>query len=128
MKKPPPSIDLGPEDMPDLQTLTPAELNLVPFEKMFWMCGVDHCTCYSGVRDYGIGNLFYWPRRSGSPWINCRLRVMICYKHWVKYRRFFDNIERTDVAKPKYYYTVMPVTRERLRELIKENKIKSNDS
>lgn len=119
-----PAMDLG-DEIPDIQSLTPAELDLVPYEKKYLLCGVDNCCSYSAVRDYGLGNVFYWPR-GNKPWMNCRIYFRICAKHWKMYRRFWDNQRREDVAAPKSYECKIPVTKEQLKIIIAEIKQSTN--
>ncbi len=69
--------DLGPEDVPDIKTLSREELDKVPFEVMKWECCVEGCAHFTRIRDYGILPVIYWRRE----WVNLQQHIFFCQRH-----------------------------------------------
>lgn len=81
MKETPPQLEAS--DMPDPRKMSREELALVPFDKWRLFCGVEGCTHFTHVRDYGIWPLLSWGNMRG--WIRVDLQRFICAKHWKIY-------------------------------------------
>lgn len=71
-------LDLEPEDMPDLRSLTPEELEKVPFVVLRWHCCVKDCDRFTRVKDYGILPVVLWRHK----WQNLAKYVFYCADHW----------------------------------------------
>lgn len=78
-------FDIDPEF--DLRKMTPAELDMVPFDVRHWCCGVDRCLSFSKVKCYGNFPLFYWRKQ----WIDPFETFRICGKHWKQYAAYWKS-------------------------------------
>ena len=70
--------ELGPEDMPDIETLSHEELQKVPFDKVKWFCCVENCKGFTTIQDFGIAPRFYWQKK----WFNLSQNDFFCSRHW----------------------------------------------
>lgn len=82
MKEPIPKIDLEMSDVADIQSLSAAELNLVPFNKKKWVCGVGGCIKHTGIKDYGISPQYNWR----GIWVNITEEFFLCSNHFKQYK------------------------------------------
>lgn len=74
---------LEPEDMPDVRSLTPEELALVPCDIGKWRCAAEDCRCYARVKDYGIYPMVQFRR---NDWVDVTRNLLFCAQHWKLYR------------------------------------------
>lgn len=82
MKEPIPKIDLEMSDVTDIQSLSPDELKLVPFDKKKWICGVVGCGKHTTIKDYGIPPQYNWR----GAWIDITTEVFLCANHFKQYK------------------------------------------
>lgn len=90
MKEPIPNIDLELSDVTDIQSLSPAELKLVPFDKKKWYCCVEGCNRYTNVKYYGPGA----PVLCHGFWEDVTDRIFFCPNHWKQYKASGEKIEQ----------------------------------
>lgn len=76
----------------DIKSLTPDELEQVPFDGVRWQCKIKFCKCYTRMRDYGMHPVYYHKRGVKNPvngidhWINITEIFLMCSKHWKRYK------------------------------------------
>lgn len=100
----------------ELKSMTDEELNKVPYEVKFWICGVDNCCSKSEIRDYGIHPEYYWRRSNKDKWIDIMTEFRICSKHWRMYNQFWKDKTGKE---PESMNCMWPVTKEELPYMIK---------
>lgn len=103
MKPKPPQLEL--EDMIDIRSLSHEELLKVPYEPMWWHCGVDGCTAKCEVRFYGQYPYYYWARR--KEWINIETTFRYCDRHGKMYKDFFRK--KPGAKEPENICRCMPI-------------------
>lgn len=70
------------EAVKELLNMTPAELDLVQYTPVYWICGCKNCNRKTQTRDYGIAPLYYHKR---IKWFNTTETFFLCAKHWKIY-------------------------------------------
>jgi hypothetical protein len=90
VKEPIPHIDLELSDVAHIQSLTPDELKLVPFDKKKWQCCVEGCNRYTNVRYYGPDTPVYWQ----GQWVDLSDQIFFCPIHWKQYKASGEKIEQ----------------------------------
>lgn len=88
MKEPAPKIDLELSDVADIQSLSPDELKLVPFDKKKWQCCIEGCKRFTNVKYYGPDTPVYWQ----GQWENLSDRIFFCHIHWKQYKASGEKI------------------------------------
>lgn len=70
-----------------------SDLPGLPFKPVKWVCMVEGCSCYTGLRDYGIFPYYFWPvkvKRSKDSWRGGWTEYThgyICSKHFPEYKK-----------------------------------------
>lgn len=64
----------------ELKSMSRAELDLVPYETVKWVCQAKGCCNGTKVRDYGIAPE-YWSQRLKEPFFDVSLYFWMCSKH-----------------------------------------------
>lgn len=91
--------DLDESDMPDIRSLTPEELEKVPFDKVKWCCCIKHCGGSTVLKDYGIRPWFRWRKR----WLFIKPRIYFCGKHSKRYRKKYNFTDIWWAYVPTHY-------------------------
>ncbi len=68
------------EAVRELKRMSDEELLLVPYTELKWVCQTKGCTNGTIVRDYGIGPIYFHPRKS-IRWFDIRTWYWSCCKH-----------------------------------------------
>lgn len=80
-----------------LFSMTPAELDKIPFDIILWRCKIKCCKHTTRVRDYGVRPYFYHTRFG---WINQIHNFFLCGGHTKAYKtRWNSDNEKTPLRK-----------------------------
>lgn len=77
------------EAIQELKAMSDEELDLVEYERKFWLCSGKGCANGTAVRDYGIAPTFYRPTKSKTKkrWFDTSWFFWCCSKHNRAYKR-----------------------------------------
>lgn len=112
-----PKIEL--EDVADIMCLSVEELDKVPYEEKFWLCGVEDCTHWTKIRDYGLHPVYYW--KSHRCWVNVSNEFMFCGACNKRYKLKFRFKYNLSIAVKTF--CIMPVKKEELHHMMHEKQI-----
>lgn len=72
-------------DVDDIKSLSHQELQNVPFDEKYWICGIGICIHKTVIRDYGIHPFYYWnPKKC---WVDILHEFMYCASCGKKYKK-----------------------------------------
>lgn len=92
-----PCIDIDKrEAVREMKRMTDEELELVPFTPMKWQCQGKGCTNGTIVRDYGIGPIYFHPRKN-IRWFDIRTMYWCCSKHNKLFKRLLKSFLRVRI-------------------------------
>lgn len=99
-------------DVVDIKSLSHRELQTVPFDEKFWICGIGICIHKTTIRDYGIHPFYYWnPKKI---WIDVLREFFYCGSCAKKYGKLIKK----DKPIPEPVHCMWPVTKEELPFMI----------
>lgn len=101
------------EAIAQLKGMSLGQLELVPYEKVKWMCCCKGCNRYTGARSFGLPDLF-WHKRHG--WFDPNMTILFCAVHWKFWKRLLKNYTE-DHARRK----LVDYGKERIIHLIENN-------
>jgi len=80
-----------------------SDLPYLPYKLVKWTCCMPGCKCGTSIRDYGLGDYYYWPvkvRRMKNGW---RGGWMEC-SHWYLCSRHYKLFQDRQLALPYLNY------------------------
>jgi hypothetical protein len=77
-----------------LKQMKPAQLDVTPYDCVWWLCCYKGCNNGTRVRDYGIAPE-YWKKQYG--FFNPNERFILCAEHWKFYKRLSQQYSREHI-------------------------------
>lgn len=82
----------------ELKQMSKEELDLVDYDKLKWVCSGKGCVRGTNIRDYGIGPVYYHPRKSIG-FFDVNSWYWMCEFHFKLQKRLLKNYPIEDIQR-----------------------------